>query len=92
MVHSNRPLPLPRRCKPIIRNDDPVRRYLTYAIQNLFHGCVRSVYRPVLGPTQPPIQWAPGALFRVVKHLVPRSIMRGAIPPPPIRRHGVVLS
>jgi hypothetical protein len=47
--------------------------------------------RPVLEPTQPPIQWLRGALSlrvnrRGVKltahlHLVPRSRMRGAIPP-----------
>jgi hypothetical protein len=47
-------------------------------------------YRTALGPTQPPIQWVPGALpcGRGVKlpthlHLVPRSRMRGAIPPLP---------
>jgi len=39
-----------------------------------------------LGPTQPPIQGVPGALFLGVKltthlHLVSRSKMRGAIPP-----------
>jgi len=46
--------------------------------------------RPALGPTQPPIQWVPGALSLGVKwpgreaithlHLMPRSRMRGAIP------------
>jgi hypothetical protein len=49
--------------------------------------------RPVLGPTQPPIQWVTGALSLAVKwpgceadphlHLVSRSRMRGAIPPLP---------
>jgi hypothetical protein len=48
--------------------------------------------RTVLGPTQPPIQWVSGALSFGVKrpgreadhsHLVPRSIMRGAILPLP---------
>jgi hypothetical protein len=45
-----------------------------------------SVSRPVLGPTQPPVQWVPGVLSPGVKrgrgvtltthpHLVPRSIM-----------------
>jgi hypothetical protein len=41
--------------------------------------------RPALRPTQPPIEWAPGALSRGVKltthlHLVWRSRMRGATP------------
>jgi len=50
-----------------------------------------TVSRPALGPTEPPIQWAPVALSLGVKrlereadphlHLVPRSRMRGAIPP-----------
>jgi hypothetical protein len=48
-----------------------------------------TVSRKALGPTQPPIQWVPGALSRGVKltthlHLVPRSRMRGAIPPLPL--------
>jgi Zn-dependent protease with chaperone function len=44
--------------------------------------------RPALAPTQPPIQWVPGALTPEVKrpgreadHLVPRLRMLGAIPP-----------
>jgi hypothetical protein len=49
------------------------------------------VYRRALGPTQPHIQWAPGAPSPGVKrsgcedhfHLVPRSRMRGAVPPLP---------
>jgi hypothetical protein len=50
--------------------------------------------RPVLGPTQPPIQWVPRALSLAVKrpgretdhshlHPVPKSRMRGSIPPLP---------
>jgi hypothetical protein len=49
--------------------------------------------RPVLGPTQPPIQWVPGALFTGVKrpereadHLPPSSVeikKGGAITPLP---------
>jgi hypothetical protein len=45
--------------------------------------------RPALGPTQPPIQWVPGALSLGVKrrgvkltthlHLTPRSRMRGTV-------------
>jgi hypothetical protein len=52
-----------------------------------------TVSRTAVGPTQPPIQWVPGALSLGVKwpgreatthlHLVPRSRMRGAIPPLP---------
>jgi hypothetical protein len=44
--------------------------------------------RPILRPTQPPHQCAPGAPFLGVKrpgretdHLVPRSRMRGSVPP-----------
>jgi hypothetical protein len=56
-----------------------------------------------LGPTEPPIQWVPGALSLEVKrpgceadyspHLVPRSKnMWSYTSTPPIRPHGVVLS
>jgi hypothetical protein len=55
--------------------------------------------RPALGATQPPIEWVLGALSLRVKrtthlHLVPRSRMRGAIPPlhSPIRLRSEVLS
>jgi len=54
-----------------------------------------------LGPTQTPSWWVLGALSPAVKqlgmkqathlHLVPRSRMHGAIPPLPIRQHGIVL-
>jgi hypothetical protein len=58
---------------------------------------------PTLGPTQPPIQWVPGALSLEVKrpgreadahlHLVPRSNNEWSYTSvPPIRLHGVVLS
>jgi hypothetical protein len=49
--------------------------------------------RPALGPTQPPIQWVPGALSTGVKrlgreltshnHVVPRSRKSEAVPPLP---------
>jgi hypothetical protein len=53
-----------------------------------------SVSKPAQGPTQPPVQWVPGVLSPGVKcgrgvtltthpHLVPRSRVVGAIPPPP---------
>jgi hypothetical protein len=51
------------------------------------------VFRPVLGPTQPPIQWVPGALRMWVKrpgrethHSHPSTAvvtMRGSVPPLP---------
>jgi hypothetical protein len=53
--------------------------------------------RTALGPTQPPIQWIPGALSLGVKrpgregcHSLPS--MGGAVPPLSIRLRGVVLS
>jgi hypothetical protein len=54
-----------------------------------------------LGPTQPPIQWVPGATSPRVKRpgreadhllIVPTSRTRGAKPPPSIIFHGLVLS
>jgi hypothetical protein len=56
--------------------------------------------RPVLGPTQPSVQWVPGSLSPGVKreadHLPPASAKVKKMwiitsPPPPIRLHGVVL-
>jgi hypothetical protein len=54
---------------------------------------ITTVSRPILGPTQPPVQWVPGALSFGVKrpvreaddslHLVPRLRMRGAVSPLP---------
>jgi hypothetical protein len=48
-----------------------------------------TAFRPALGPTQPPIQWVPGALslrvnrpgVKLTHLLVPRSGLRGAVPP-----------
>jgi hypothetical protein len=40
-----------------------------------------TMFRPALGPTQPPIQWVPEAISLGVKR--PKSIMRGAIHPLP---------
>jgi hypothetical protein len=62
-----------------------------------------SVSRTALGPTQPPIQWIPGALSLGVKrpgreadHSRPSSVeVKNAWSytcTPPIRLHGVVLS
>jgi hypothetical protein len=58
--------------------------------------------RLVLGPTQSPIQWSPGAFSvgvkrqrREVNHSPPSSAeLRndGAIPPSPIRLNGIVLN
>jgi len=61
------------------------------------------VSRPVLGPTQPPIQWVPGTLSLEVKW--PGHEADHSPPPhaevmnawsytsnPPVRLHGVVLS
>jgi hypothetical protein len=59
--------------------------------------------RPALEPTQPPIEWVPGALSPRVKrpgvrltihlHSVPRLRMLEALPPfPYIRLHGVVFN
>jgi len=65
---------------------------LTLGRVNMGFFLFTTVSRPVLGPTQPPVQWIPGALSLGVKrpgreadhlHLVPRSRMRGAIPPLP---------
>jgi hypothetical protein len=59
-------------------------------------------FRPALEPTQPPIKWAPEALFLGVKrpgyeahHSPPSSaeVMNGeTIPPLPIRLYGLVLN
>jgi hypothetical protein len=57
--------------------------------------------RPTLEPTQPPIQWVPGALSLGVKqqghqadHLPPSSakVMEGGAIPPLHRLHGIVLN
>jgi hypothetical protein len=48
---------------------------------------VTAVFRPVLGPIQPIIQWVPGAKHPELeadhRFLVPRLIIYGAIPPFP---------
>jgi len=54
-------------------------------------------YRPDLGPTQPPIQWVPGAVSLEVKRPGSEADYRGQecvelYLQPPIRLHGVVLS
>jgi hypothetical protein len=62
-----------------------------------------TVSRPILGPTQPPIQWVPGALSRGIKRTGPeadhsppsRAEVKNAwsyTSTLPIRLHGVVLS
>jgi hypothetical protein len=61
-----------------------------------------TVSRTALGPTQPPIQWVPGALFLGVKRPVreadhsppPSAEVKNAwsyTSTPPVRLHGVVL-
>jgi hypothetical protein len=55
-----------------------------------------TMFRPALGPTQPPIQWLPGFLSPGVKlttnlHLVLRSRMVELYLHSPIRLHSIVL-
>jgi hypothetical protein len=68
--------------------------------QNIFLCTTAS--RPALGPTQSPIQWVPEAVSSGLKppgrkagYLPPSSAEvknGGAIPPVPIRLHGMVLN
>jgi hypothetical protein len=74
--------------RPKDRNSSPgrVKNFLFYTSSRL-----------ALRPTQPPIQWTPGALspgMKLTTHLQPvlRSRKRGSIHPLPICLHGVVLN
>jgi hypothetical protein len=82
------------------RNSSVVQRWATgwmiggfYSRQGLGTFFFTTASRPVLGPTQPPIQWVPGALFLGVKRpgcetdhsplSSARSRTHGTIPPLP---------
>jgi hypothetical protein len=81
-----------------------VARYSNFgtSLKYLLATFMLSVSRPILGPTQPHLQWVPGAPFLGVKrpgreadHSPPSSAEVNSWSStftPPIRLHGVVLS